>query len=535
MRIFHLISFRLFVLITIILSILTFWVSYFQLQSQEVNYEKMIMEFGNRVSSLVLSSTKLTMLENNKEDTHYLINTIADLDGIEKIRIYNKTGIIIFSTVPSEINNSVDMENEACFMCHKSSEKIIHEPLTTDRKRTFFAQDGTRLLGFVTAIKNEESCYTAECHAHDKKDPLLGTLDVIMSLDKTDKILEEEKADMVSGNAIITLILSFSIGIFIWIFVHTPVKKILNGTIEISRGNLDYEIKSTSNDEIGKLAKSFNQMTLDLKVAKKEIITWSDELEKRVKEKTNELKKTQEGVLQIEKMASIGKLSATVAHELNNPLAGILTYSKLIQKKLLKETKSQKELDDIIKYLKMIESESDRCGSIIKNLLLFSKKHDLEIKKCRLNTVVEQSVQLIKHHLHLNSIDLEMDLNTEIPFMFADENQLKQALLGIFLNAIEAMDKDGKLSVVIERDENNKYAIIKITDTGRGIPKDIENKIFEPFFTTKDKIKGVGLGLSTAYGIIKKHNGDITLISELNVGSTFTIKLPYNKKLEEHE
>ena len=184
----------------------------------------------------------------------------------------------------------------------------------------------------------------------------------------------------------------------------------------------------------------------------------------------------------------------------------------------------------------MIESESERCGNIIKNLLLFSKKHSLEIKPCQLNSTVEQSILLIKHHLHLNNIDFKSKLQSGLPTMYFDENQIKQALLGMYLNAIEAMDKDGELTVETGFYSNREFAFIKVTDTGKGIPDEIKDKIFEPFFTTKDEIKGVGLGLSTAYGIVKRHYGDILIESELNVGTTFTILLPLKKiKIENDE
>jgi two-component system, NtrC family, sensor kinase len=414
-------------------------------------------------------------------------------------------------------------------MCHSSNEASILEPSTNERRRIFKGADGTRLLGFVTAIKNEESCYTSDCHFHGKDETILGTLDVILSLKETDQVLNAEKSKMISASVAVTLILAFAVGIFIWFFVHIPVKKVIVGTKEISSGNLDYKIKIKTRDEIGGLAKSFNKMTEDLTEAKKEITEWSNELEQRVDQKTKELKKTQEGILQIEKMASLGKLSATVAHELNNPMAGILTYSKLIQKKLQRDNLLPKEKEAILSYLKIIEDESDRSGSIVKNLLLFSRKQDKDIKPHQINSIIEKALQLIRHHLELNSVNLQKQLQKDLPVVYVDENQIKQALLALFVNAAEAMEKDGVLTVRTnyKKSENNVY--IYVQDNGKGIAEEDKEHIFEPFFTTKHAVKGVGLGLSVVYGIIQNHNAEITVDTELNKGTTFIIKLPVSK------
>lgn len=486
-------------------------------------------EWGMRTSELIRGSTQHSMLLNQKEDTYHIIRTIAEQHGIEKIRIYNKKGTIIFSADDSEINQTVDMKNEACYMCHTSTDTSILEPSTHERKRIFKSPEGTRLLGFVTAIKNEESCYTADCHFHSEDESILGTLDVILSLKETDEILQAEKSKMISASIAVTLILALAVGIFIWFFVHIPVKKVIVGTQQISSGNLDYEIKIATKDEIGTLARSFNRMTEDLAEAKKEITEWSNELEQRVEQKTRELRKTQEAILQIEKMASLGKLSATVAHELNNPIAGILTYSKLIQKKLGKNDLSPDERKTIMNYLKVIEEESDRSGSVVKNLLLFSRKQEKDIKPHRINSIIEKSLQLIAHHLELNSIQLKRELASNLPVVHVDENQFKQALLALFVNAVEAMEKDGVLTVrtAYEPRENSVY--IYVQDNGKGIAEEDMDHIFEPFFTTKHAVKGVGLGLSVVYGIIQNHNGEIKVESELNEGTTFIIKLPVGK------
>ncbi|MBU1677844.1 MAG: hypothetical protein KKD86_03150 [Bacteroidetes bacterium] len=247
------------------------------------------------------------------------------------------------------------------------------------------------------------------------------------------------------------------------------------------------------------------------------------------------MKKTQERILQIEKMASLGKLSATVAHEINNPLAGILTYSKLIQRKLRKENTTEKDIETILKNLEMIETESDRCGNIIKNLLLFSRKHDIEIHKNDLNNVIDSSLQLIDHHLHLHNIRVQKVFDRMMPEVYLDQNLIKQSLLAIYLNAIEAMDSEGILKVETRYRPNEKKAEIIVQDNGRGMSDEIKKSIFEPFFTTKKEVKGVGLGLATVYGIVKKHHGEIIVDSEINKGTTFKIKLPLEKIMSEND
>jgi two-component system NtrC family sensor kinase len=483
---------------------------------------------AERTSSIVISSARHSMLLNQKESTSKIVEAVGQLRGIKAIRMYNQDGTVTFSTDSAEIFTKIDRTHEACINCHNNEKPGSVIDQTPEQKtRRFKDETGTRFLGYVTPILNEKSCYTAQCHAHTPDTKVLGVLEVIISMKEPDTILDEEMSDMISNNVIIALIISLSVGIFIWIFVHVPLTRFLIGTKEISSGNLNYKFYSTSkNDEIGTLGKSFNKMTNDLRIAKKEITEWSNELEKRVKEKTEELRKTQERILQIEKMASLGQLSATVAHELNNPMAGILTYSKLIQRKMERESLSADDKATMLKQLKMIESESDRLGKIIKDLLLFSKKQEPEFRKVNLNEVVDMSFQLVAHHLELHNISLEATLQPNLPMVQIDENQIKQMLLALYVNATEAMEKDGVLEVstYVKQTERRVYLIVK--DNGKGIPEDVKPHIFEPFFTTKNAVKGFGLGLSVVYGIVHNHKAEITVESQVSKGTSFIIKFP---------
>jgi two-component system NtrC family sensor kinase len=309
-----------------------------------------------------------------------------------------------------------------------------------------------------------------------------------------------------------------------------PVKTIIKGTREVSSGNLENAIRITGKDEMGVLARSFNEMTGELKKAKEEITIWSNQLENRVKEKTEELEKTQKRNLQIEKMASLGQLSATVAHELNNPIAGILTYSKLIQKKLHKDNISEEDKNSILKHLKMIETESARSGEIVKNMLLFSRQEAINVKSQQLNEIVEASINLVNHHLRLHNITLVKDLQEDLPLVEVDDNQIKQALLALYVNAVEAMESDGILTVRTRRKKIQNFVSIFVEDSGKGIPESVKSQIFEPFFTTKNEVKGVGLGLASVYAIVQRHGAEINVYTELEKGTTFEIRIPVTKR-----
>ena len=239
-----------------------------------------------------------------------------------------------------------------------------------------------------------------------------------------------------------------------------------------------------------------------------------------------ELRDAQEQVIRAEKLASLGKLSATIAHEINNPLAAVLTYAKLMLKLIDRGRFRQDKLEDISRYLETMKRETARCGDIVKNLLDFSRQTKISIGTHAIDEIIDRTLVLITHELEINNIVLEKHIQPALPLAKCDFKQIQQALLNLIINASEAMPEGGLLTLRVTAAEQDNFLKVVISDTGCGISDEDSKNIFEPFFTTKAEGKGVGLGLSVVYGIITKHNGSVDVESEPGKGTSFVVRLP---------
>ena len=248
---------------------------------------------------------------------------------------------------------------------------------------------------------------------------------------------------------------------------------------------------------------------------------------KNIKEAYQDLKEVQEQIVWTEKLASLGKLAATIAHEINNPLAGVLNYIRLIIKQLSRNRFSHEKFEDILRYLKIMESETARCGEIVKDLLAFARRTKITMESNRIEDIINKTLNLISHELEMKELRLKKNIAPNLPKVKCDFKQIQQVLLNLMYNASEAMPNGGTLTVAANKADGGKALIeVAISDTGCGISEKNMENIFEPFFTTKEEGKGVGLGLSVVYGIIAKHNGTISVESEPGKGSTFKVRLP---------
>jgi two-component system NtrC family sensor kinase len=324
--------------------------------------------------------------------------------------------------------------------------------------------------------------------------------------------------------------------VFVWRVVGKPIKALKNGTEHLSQGELGYQIEARSQheDEVGDLARSFNDMSLQLRAANEEIVTWAKTLEDRVLEKTKEVKRAYDHVLHVERMASVGKMAAVVAHEVNNPLSGILTYSKLLRRWVESGQAEHERRQEAIECLDLIAAESRRCGELIKNLLNLSRTAPMNVQLTDLRAVIDRCLLLVRHKLDLGGIELQLKLAETLPRVPCDPAQIEQVFLALIINAIDAMPRGGNLWIEarietrIETGLNSAENEIKIQvrDDGTGIPPDVLPQIFEPFLTTKESGRGVGLGLAISRGIVERHHGRIEVESEPGRGTTFTITLP---------
>ncbi|MGA3327958.1 MAG: ATP-binding protein [Terriglobia bacterium] len=498
---------------------------YWNLRTWRQSQQEIIFQTADRISDTIRRSIRYSMLRNEREEVFHIINTIGHENGISRIRIFNKEGKISFSTDDQEVGQFVDKKGEACYACHAQAQPLLKLD-RPDRMRIYTARDGTRVLGLIRPIENEADCSNAACHAHTANSQVLGVLDTNVSLAAADLAVAQHQRQVVIFTAASILMVSLFSGWLIWLTVHKPVRRLTEGTRAVAQGNLDYLLPETSQDEIGSLAVSFNQMTRELKKAQAENRQWTETLEDRVRQKTGELESAYRSLTQSEKMASLGKLAAVVAHEINNPLAGILTYSKLISRMADKGFSNGQRLSEAKSYLQIIEGESRRCGGIVQNLLTFARQTPINPQKNDLNAIIERCLLLVGHQMALQSIELEKKLEPQLPPLYCDAGQVQQALLVILMNAVEAMPQGGRLGIESAYDPTHRLGRVVVRDEGPGIPPEVLSHIFEPFFTTKEEGKGTGLGLAIALGIVQQHGGNIEVLSNEQKGTAFTVLLP---------
>ncbi len=534
--IFSSLSFKLFIILlcTIILAFTVY--GYFSARNQSQILESQVKMSATRASDIIKRTLYTNMLLNERQRTHENINYIGQEPGVEVVRIYNKRGEIKFSSQEEEIGTTVDMQAEACYACHAEDQPI--QKLTMQEKaRIYRKNQAYRVLGLINPIENEPECSNAACHAHDPDQTILGVLDVQMSMRSLDQSVTIARNKAVSLAVLIGGMSILLIAGVIYFSIYRPTRELQEGTRMVAEGNLEYRIDLDRNDELGKLARSFNHMSENLKKADEELRAWSKTLEKRVQEKTEELEGMHRGMVQVEKMASLGRLSATVAHELNNPLSGIVTYARVLMRKLGRMLPEDEEKEDVMEELDLIRSESQRCGNIVKDLLIFARESSADFQPTQLHQVIERAIKLMSHHLELGEIRLERDFHLEDDSVVCDQDKLVQALVAIMMNAVEAMPEGGKLTVGTRPLEEKKetHVQIRIADSGVGMSEDVLDKIFDPFYSTKNETKGVGLGLAVVYGIIQRHNGQIQVDSQVGAGTTFSIDLPRETRTQENK
>ena len=343
-RLTHSLSAKLISLLLLVMTGIFGLLGYLNIHLHRQHLEAATLTSAERVSDVIRRSTSYYMLRNDREGMYHAMTTMADEPGMVRVRIFDQQGRISYSSDTSEIGHSVDQSAEACYGCHVQS-----QPLTRldrpDRFRIYRDNKGQRVLGVITPIENQPGCSNADCHAHPAGQQVLGVLDANLSLAKADAQLAQTTRRMLGYTLFALLDISLLSWFFVWRLVGQPLKRLTTGTKELADGNLGYQLAVDSSDEAGELATSFNRMSLQLQSANGQIVAWAKTLEDRVDEKTREVKRAHEQVLHVEKMATIGKMAAVVAHEINNPLSGILTYAKLIRKWIERgETQTSKKV-----------------------------------------------------------------------------------------------------------------------------------------------------------------------------------------------
>ena len=480
-----------------------------------------VVDESDLLSQTIRNALHRAMLQDRRADAYVIMQDIARQPGIERVRMLDGDGRVTFSTVPAEVGAKVDRRAEGCSACHAENEPLHHVD-AKGRARVF---DGTghRVLGIVTPLYNEDSCATADCHAHSPERKVLGVIDVDLSLARLDAQTRGFRWRSIGAAAAMAGILALFVWLFTRHFLMRPVAALVQATRRVARDQLELEIPVTWSGELGLLAASFNEMTRSLRTARRELDGLMVNLEHQVQERTAALRAAQDQLVRTEKLTSLGKLSASIAHEINNPLAGILTFAKLIVRTLDQGTPDDATRRSLVKNLLLVQRETERCSAIVRNLLDFARERPITLKDVDLNAVVDEGLQLLSNQIHIQNVTLEKRLGP-LPPVLGDFGQLRQACVNVVMNACEAMGRGGRLSIETALVEDGKWVEMAFTDTGPGISPEHLSKIFDPFFTTKER--GTGLGLSVVYGIVERHGGRIEIQSEPGKGTRFTIQLP---------
>jgi two-component system NtrC family sensor kinase len=474
-----------------------------------------MIQGADQLSKGITSATWHAMLDDHREAAYEVMQTIALKQGIDRIRMVNRGGQVMFSTIPEDGRSTVEPPAENPHLDLPSRVTIVRGP------------SGRRLLAMKTPIFNEPSCSQAACHAHPAEMKVLGALDLRLDLERVDREVADMKVRVMVVTAVEVTLISLFIILFTRRFLSQPIARLIEGTKAVSQMELDQPLNIVgSSEELDELARSFDIMRERLRAALAELNQFTQNLETKVEERTWQLKAAQKKLLQSDRLASLGQLSASVAHEINNPVSGVLNLSMLMQRMLKDDGVPPERLLEFRKYLGQVTHETARVGRIVSDLLAFSRRGKPQRVQADLNRIVRTTLSLIEHKLKLSNITLDTSYAENLPGVPCDASQIQQVVLNLLLNAAEATHSRTERRVTVTTDAGPETVWMKVADNGEGIPPENLSKIFDPFFTTKSEGKGVGLGLAVSYGIIEAHGGDIEVRSTVGEGTTFIVSLP---------
>lgn len=491
---------------------------------------------ADQLSKAITSATWQAMLADHRENVYQIMQTIALKQGIDRIRIFNRSGKVTFSTREGDITEATK-DSETCALCHATSEPRVKVGIGP-RTRIFSRPDGSRGMAMVTPIYNEPACSQAACHAHPASMKILGVLDLSLNLEPVDR----EIADVKLRVALVTGIQILLIAVFIYFFTRhfltVPIRQLVEATKAVSAMELDKPVRVTgSSEELGELSQSFNLMRERLRAAMAEINEFTQSLETKVERRTAELKAAHQKLMQTDRLASLGQLAASVAHEINNPISGVLNLGMLMQRILKDDGIPRERIPEYRRYLSQLVNETARVGRIVSDLLAFSRRSKPQRAPADLNRIVRTTASLVAHRLKLAEVEAELDLDENLPPVSCDGSQIQQVVLNLLMNGAEAAQgrASGRVGVRTRLADGGEAVELVVSDNGEGIPPENLNRLFTPFFTTKPEGKGVGLGLAVVYGIVEAHGGEVEVDSRPGQGATFTVRLPLQQKAEAPE
>ncbi|HUK64629.1 MAG TPA: histidine kinase dimerization/phospho-acceptor domain-containing protein, partial [Dongiaceae bacterium] len=365
---------------------------------------------ADQLSETIASTTYHDMLEDRRDAVHREIATVGHQQGIDKVRLFNGAGEITYSSDSAEIGHVLDKKAEACYACHAAGSPLQRLSMK-QRARIYSAPDGHRVLGMIRPIHNERGCWVADCHAHSRADVVLGVLDVNLSLTYADAMIARDQRRLI---LLAVLAIAASSLLLWWLsgrLILRPVAALIAGTRQVAQGDLLTTIPATASHELGDLGRAFNEMTRRLADAQRQLT-------------------------QADKLASVGRLAAGVAHEINNPLTGVLTYASFLEKRVGDHPELRADLEVIVR-------ETKRCRDIVRGLLDFARQTPPRRQPTDLNEIVRRGVTIVMNQLALAKVSLDFDLAQDLEPIPADGNQLQQVVVNLLINAADALGGEG--------------------------------------------------------------------------------------------
>ncbi|MGB7848621.1 MAG: ATP-binding protein [Candidatus Acidiferrum sp.] len=521
-------DFKLIVSVTTLIIAISCVSGYLNFRMQKNRLVETMILGADQLSRSITSATWHAMLDDDRKAAYEMMRVIADKHGVDRIRMFNREGRLVFSTDAQEKLSLASPSSEVCISCHGPT-AILSKPEVDSRVRYATSPGGVKTLNIVTPIHNEPSCSNASCHAHEASTKVLGILDVALNLDPVQQQNRAVTMQTIFSTVVFVIIGAAFVILFTQRFVAAPIREVIEGTKALSATQLDRPIEiRRGSQELDELVDSFNLMRERLKVAVDDLNEMQRTLESKVADRTQQLHAAHRKLLQADRLASLGELAASVAHEINNPVSGVLNLSILLERLMASGEFPPGREADFRKYLSQISIETARIGRIVTDLLAFSRRSKPQRIPGDLNKLVRSTLGLVGPKLKLMNAETVLELQDDLPYVECDPSQIQQVILNLLLNAAQAMQPKagGRLTIRTRLLPEGDDVELCVRDTGEGIAPENLSKIFDPFFTTKPEGKGVGLGLAVLYGIVKAHDGEVEVVSQRNEGTSFSVTLP---------